>query len=412
MQEFDCVVRSPDGSIQSHRVPAGNARAARAYLSANQDAKFSRDRIVCITPVSLTWRMTVERFVARFRSKRLSSRDAEFLFEQLSVMLQSGIQLRAAVGEFAVHAPTRQLTLRAAEMGEKIESGNTLSSALRSLGLQLGLALKLIEVGERTGKLAESLEHSTEYLRRRRETSASLMAALAYPCIVAVAALSVAAYLVGWAIPKLATFLSSMGRELPSMTQSLIGLATLLQQYGAAAICIAIVFAVAGLLFCRWPPGRLQLDKLCIGLPMIGNLIRIVETQRFASGMALLLRSGIHLQHALETVVGLHTNRHVRFVVGRIRQRVCDGESFTAALAAEPLFASPLASLVAVGEQTGKLDQAVGNAGVHFDNVLSRRLLGLTRMLEPAIIIVVGSLVAYVYVAFFMALMAASGNFK
>lgn len=356
--------------------------------------------------------MVAERFVSRFRPKRLSSRDAEFLFEQLAVMLQSGIQLRAAVGEFAKHAPTRQLAVQAAELGEKIESGNTLSSALRSVGPQLGVALKLIEVGERTGQLADSLAQSADYLRRRRETNASLLAALAYPCVVAIAALSVAAYLVGWAIPKLATFLHSMGRDLPAMTQSLIWLSATLRQYGVSAICIVIAAAIAGLLFRRWPPGRLHLDSLCIRLPLIGNLIRIVETQRFANAMSLLLRSGIHLQDALETVVGLHANRHVRVVVGNVRRRVCEGQSFAGALTSEHIFAPPLASLVSIGEQTGKLDQAVGNAGVHFDKVLRRKLLGLTRMLEPIIIIAVGSLVAYVYVAFFMALMAASGNFK
>ncbi len=343
----------------------------------------------------------------KFRPVR--SRELELLQQQLAVMLESGLELAPSLHELSMHSPQGNVRKLCQELSSAVENGSAFAAAIAASKAFPSFVSQLVRVGEESGKLAITLRRAADFMAKRREGLSGLISSLAYPSFIAVAAFAVAGYLVGWAIPKLSTFLFAMGRKLPPMTQSLIDISDFAREYGAS-FGIAIVGAFIALV-CVYvmPAGRIRLDKLLLQLPIVGQLMRMAETQLLASSLSLMLQSGVRLQDALRTANSLHRNRFLAEKVTEATTRLSNGEPLAVALVGfEPL----LTSMVAIGEKTGELPRALEHVAQLFANQIEARLKQLTRLIEPAIIMTAGGVVGYVYVAFFMALMSAGGNFK
>lgn len=404
MPRFTYIAKDQQDSIERGEIRGDSPAAARQVLQQRGL------RLVGLEPVQekLTWAQQVEGLLGS-RPRSIRSRDLELVQQQLAVMLESGLELAPSLRELGRHAACRSVQRLCKELAQEVELGSSFTKAIADSKAFPFLVAQLIGVGEESGELPATLHRSAEFMEKRRETASGLVAALAYPTVVAAAAFSVAGYLVGWAIPKLSTFLLTMGRSLPPMTQSLIDISNSVRAYGLQSTVAMVAFAVAlGLLY-LWPTARYRIDQATLRIPGIGRLIRMAETQLLASSLALMLRSGMLLQDALKTSSRLHRNQYLAKSVARSNERLSSGHALATSLDGfEPM----LTSMVAVGERTGELPRALEHVAKLYQSQLDTRLKQLSRLVEPAIIIFVGGIVGYVYIAFFMALMSAGGNFK
>lgn len=336
----------------------------------------------------------------------------ELMMEQLSVLLRSGMSLLAAlrtVGEQARFAPLRQ-TIEI--LSRRIQAGHSLAEAMNRQRCFPELIVQLIRVGEQTGELDFVCQQAARTLERQRANRSRLLTAVAYPLFVATAATGVAGFMVFYVIPKLRNFLNGLGRQLPPMTQRLLDFSTWIQTNG---VYLAVAMAVAMILLVmtyRTAAGRVWIDRMLLRLPVIGNVFRLAGTVSFASAMSVLTRSGVTILDGLQTVERLQGNRHLAECVGQVRRAVLAGGDMSGELQGQQGFSPMLSGMVRVGEDTGQLDEVLQHVADFHDAQLEKLIRRLGAMLEPAMIIIVGVMVGYVYMSFFVAIYNVGGSFR
>ncbi len=337
------------------------------------------------------------------------SLDIELSLQQLAVMLRGGLTLLSALETLVEQSQKRTMQRVWREVSGSIQEGASLAEAMSHHRCFSRLVIQLTRVGEQTGNLEQVLVRAADILANRRQTRTSLMTAAAYPSIVLVSALGVSGFMVVSVIPKLQVFLTALGRKLPAMTQFLVDLGAWIQTYGMQTLLVLGALLTALIATYLWPPGRYFLDRLVLRIPVVGNLLRVAATAMFARSVATLIRSGVTLLEGLRTVEQLHQNRYLREQVMMARDAVMRGQSLAQPLASRAAFMPMLAAMVAVGESTGTLDDVLDEVAEFHDERLRTAIRQFSVIIEPVIIVVVGSIVGFVYISFFLAMFSAAG---
>ena len=340
------------------------------------------------------------------------SRDVEFALRQLAIMLRSGLTLLSAIKSLRLQVESVAFAAILDAIHARISRGDSLALSLEEHSVFPQVVVQLVCVGEQTGNLEQVLEQSAKYMTQRRTAITEVRVALTYPAIVAIAAILIAGYLTFAVIPELQKFLGAMGRKLPQMTQSLVDFAQWFQVYGSSA-CVVLVSLIVGLVFIvKWPPGRLWIDQWLLRMPVIGNVLRLSGTATLASSLSVMINSGIKLVEAIDIAQRLQTNRFLAGLLTNASHSIIRGKALAPTLAARAGFSPVLYSMVAIAEQTGHLDSTLEEVAKFCDTELKSKIKRMSQLVEPAVIVVAGGIVGYVYIAFFMALMSAGGNFK
>lgn len=349
------------------------------------------------------------RWLRRLNGPRLS--DVELELRQVAVMLRSGLPLLSALHTCAAQSPRAVLAATWREVSSRVQGGASLSEALEEQRCFPPLVTSLVGVGERTGNLDLVLERAAEALARRRERTASITAALTYPAIVLVLAMGAVAYLTTSLIPKLSVFLKGLGRSLPAPTQFLVDVSAFVQAHALAIVGTGSGLVLALVLAWFSPARRALIDPALLGLPLIGRIVRLAGTATLAHNLALLLTSGVRVTSALDVVAPLLPNERLRAALRRTRERVLAGAGLSESLAVErSAFGPLLTGMVAVGESAGTLDSVLVEVAGFHDERLAVLVRRLGTLIEPVIVIVIGSIVGFVYLAFFMAIASIAGG--
>jgi len=338
------------------------------------------------------------------------SADVEMSLQQMAVMLRSGITLLAALKTVAEQARRRTMTQVWEDVARRIQGGSTLADALTHHRCFSHLVIQLVRVGEQTGTLEQVIIRAADALERRRLLRTTLLTALTYPVIVLLAAIGVTVFMVVGVIPKLQVFLKALGRRLPPMTQFLLDVSDAVRTYYVHGLVGAIALAGTILALYSWPPGRLYLDRLLLRVPVVGRLLRLAGTVLFARGLGSLIRSGITLVEGMRTVEELFRNRYLAARVAAARNAILRGGSLADPLKPRDAFMPMLASMVAIGEQAGTLDDVLDEVARFHETQLQSAIKQFSAIIEPVIVVVVGGIVGFVYISFFLALFAAAGS--
>jgi type IV pilus assembly protein PilC len=234
--------------------------------------------------------------------------------------------------------------------------------------------------------------------------------ALTYPLIVVVMALGVAAFMVIYVIPKIQRFLGSAGRRLPAITQLLVDVSNTVMNdlpyigVGMLSVTVALICGY------QWPPGRRALDGFLLRTPVIGRILRLSGTAVFARGMSTLLESGVTLLDSLTTVERLISNRVLSLRIAAARQAVLRGESLASTMGGRGDFLPMLGRMIAVGETAGTLSTVLTEVAQFHESQLVISIRRMSIFVEPVLILVVGGIVGFVYIAFFVAIFSLAGG--
>ncbi len=333
----------------------------------------------------------------------------ELSLRQMAIMLRSGVTLLNALNTVAEFAPRASMGRIWRDVAGRIEEGASLADAMSHHPRFSQMVVQLVRVGEQTGHLEPVLLRAADRLERARRLRAAVLTALAYPSLVFVSAIGVTAFMVFNIIPKLQKFLATIGRKLPAMTQSLLDITQFMQTYLPYAAVALAVLTVALIALYLWPPGRMTIDRLLLRIPLLGGLMRLAGTVSFATSMAALLHSGITLLEGLRTAERLQSNHYLARQVAEARDRVMHGGTLAERLARERAFMPMLSRMIAVGESAGTLDEVLEEVAKFYESQLQAAIRTLALIIEPIIVVVVGGIVGFVYISFFMALFAAGG---
>ena len=331
--------------------------------------------------------------------------DIEVGFQQLAAMLHSGLTLLVALRTVAEQARRARAAALWRDVAERIERGDTLSGALAAEGRHFpDYVVQLVRVGENSGELDTMLTRAAAHLEQSRNLRLMVVNAMAYPAIVVVLAVGVSAFMVLSVIPKIERFLAGSGRSLPALTQSLLDVSNWLRDYLPEVATGMLAVLASGWILHRWPPGRLWLDAASLRIPVAGTVLRTAGTAVFARGMGILLESGVGLIESLHTAEQLVRNRALSRRVAAAREAVTRGETLAEGLTGHREFLPMLPRMVAVGEATGALGRTLNDLATFHEGQLVAIVRRLGVVIEPVLILAVGGIVGFVYIAFFVAL--------
>ncbi len=334
----------------------------------------------------------------------------EQALRQMASMLDAGVPILKALSVTAGQHPGALERSLLAVQG-RVRDGKPLAESLRAEAPYLSeTALGLLEAGESNGQVPSMLRHAADLLEHRRQVRGMVVEAAVYPCIVIVIASGVGYFLVTRVIPKIIEFVQQHDANLPWVTQALVDVSNALNAYGPPFAAIALVTAL-GLFALRHTEryGR-ALDRMILRLPILGKLFVDSANSLWCRTLGVLASSGIDITRSLDLTAAVLWNKHLRREFDQVRSDVMLGRALAAALGKTSLARiAPLAhTMVDVGENAGTVDEGLLHASEFSEDALRRRIKLLAKLVEPAIFLVVGGMVAFVYIAFFMGVMAAS----
>lgn len=339
-----------------------------------------------------------------------SPRDMEVPLRQLSFMLRSGVTLLDGLMTGATNTPNRRVAAVLTDVAGAIREGASLAEAMARHRCCDALTRSLVAVGEQGGNLDAVLERAAVILERRRYLRTQMVTALIYPSLVIVLAIATVAYMMVGVIPKLATFLTAMGRRLPPSTQFLVDVSAFVGRWYDEALWVVAALVAITWVGSQTRSGRAWLDLLIVRTPVVGRIVTFAAVSAFASNLALLVRSGVMITEGLAVVEPVLPLARFSRRVGRARSSVIQGLGLSESLTRAGAFDPVVTGMIAVGESSGRLDEVLEHTAEYHDGRLRDLIRRLGTIVEPVILVVVGGVVGFVYLSFFSAVYSFAGK--
>lgn len=332
-------------------------------------------------------------------TRRLPAEQVVLALRQLAVLVQSGVPLEEALGATARHSPHEGARKLLMQVRARVLSGQSFAASLAAFPQDFPrMYLAMVRAGEHAGLLGEVLDALADHGERRLALQRKLRMALIYPLALLVVATAVVALLLIFVMPQLLTLFDQSDAALPLLTRLLLGLSGFLAYWGWALVLLLVVVLAA--LRRRLRQGPVPwLDRLLLRLPLCGALLRESDASRFASTLAILVKSGVNLVEAIHIAAGVMGNTVLAGQAAGIAASVEEGGSLARALEATQLVSPLLLQLVASGESSGTLDAMLLRASAQQEAALADRLDALVRLMEPLVIVLMALIVGAIVLA-------------
>jgi type IV pilus assembly protein PilC len=346
--------------------------------------------------------------------KGISLEDKMMFFQQLGTLVSSGTPLLQAVEIGAEQSQSLKLQAVLQQIATRVASGSSVYAAAATFTDVFDhYWVEVIRTGEVTGQMSTVLVELNKQIHSSRETHRKVMGALMYPIILICVSVGCIASMLWLVVPTFAKMFKDMGAELPAITQFVVNVSDAIVKYGLYGLIVFAIVFVAIKKYARTENGRRLFLGSGIGLPMIGDLIVQAAMYRFASNISLLLRSGIPMLEALQTLQGVfETNPPYRDALTRVCTRVAAGRPLAASLEETGVFTSMITNMVHVGEESGQLAQVMDQMAPYYKERMETAIARVTKMLEPIIIAGMGVTVAGLMLSIYMPMFEMSGKVK
>jgi general secretion pathway protein F len=394
MPTFEYKGLDSSGKQSKGLLDAENIRAARQKL--RKQNIFPTD-IKENTGKTATTTKDVLQFLKR---DSISAQELSIMTRQLATLIGAGLPLVSALNALADQ--TESLTLRriVISVKEQIEEGSTFAKAIGNYPKAFPrLYTNMVHAGETSGTLQTVLENLAEHLEAQVALRSKIRSALIYPVVMLSFCFLVVIGLFIFVIPNIVEIFTKQGATLPLPTQIMIAISDFLIAYWWS-IPLMLIAAVMTL---RWyykrPDGRARIDTLLLRAPIIGGINLKINTARIALTLGALLKSGVQLLSAIDITRKMIGNIHVDKALEDARDGVKEGKSLAAELKKSNIFPPMLYHMVAVGEKSGTLEAMLLKAGDAYETEVNNVLEGLTSLLEPILMIFVGSVVLSIVVS-------------
>lgn len=343
-------------------------------------------------------------FLAFLKKGKITALDIAIFTRQLATMMKAGVPL---VQSFEIVAEgLENPAMREVVMGIKgeVEGGNTFAGALKKYPQYFDdLFCSLVASGEQSGALETMLDRVAIYKEKSELLKQKIKKAMKYPIAVIVVALVVTIILMVKVVPVFQDLFSSFGADLPAFTQMVVSMSKWMQSYWILLI-IGIGLTIGGFLEAKKRSRAFRdfLDRAALKAPIFGDLVYKAIIARYSRTLATTFAAGVPLIEALESTAGATNNVIYREGVMRIREDVSTGQQLQFAMRATNLFPSMAVQMVAIGEESGALDAMLEKVATHYENEVDNAVDGLTSLMEPLIMAVLGVLVGGLVVAMYL----------
>ena len=390
MASFKYIGRNSSGGQVKGTIEAGNTSAVAEQLLRKNITPISISASVANNSESLASKDVGE----IFGFNKVSLDELIIFSRQMYALMRSGVPILRAINGMSESSNSPKLKKALTSIGGQLEGGYTLSSALNQHPDIFGsLFVSLIHVGENTGQLEESFLKLTTYLEREQATRKRIQTALRYPTMVLFALFGALVILNIFVIPTFASMFAKLGADLPLATKFLISSSNFFLNYWPYMIVFSVIAYVSLQKSLKTAKGRHQWDKRKIKLPIIGSIIERSILARFSHSFGIILKSGIPMTTGLTLVADAVDNSYMQEKIITMRVAIESGESLLRAAVASKLFTPLVLQMVAVGEETGRVDELLKEVGDYYEREVDYDLSTLTARIEPLLLVVVAAMV-------------------
>jgi type II secretory pathway component PulF len=294
------------------------------------------------------------------------------------------------------------------KMADRIRSGYSLREAMEEQPDVFPIiASGMVGAAEASGELPAILIRLSDHIEKRLKIRENILMALMYPCIVMLLTLSVVVIMLTFVFPRISAFLENNQKAMPVMARHLLDIAQFAATNGTTIAFVVLLLVLLLMLFGKSKSGRLWIHRTILRLPVVGKVFRSSATQLWTRTLSDLLNSGLSLQESLKVTAKVMPNQHISNLIRTVRDKIVSGTSFGDSLQnTSKLFDNLVCKLVVVGENSGTLEEALDEVSLFAEEDLNRRVTVLSKIFEPAVIVVVGIMVGVVFITCFQAIYA------
>jgi MSHA biogenesis protein MshG len=389
MASFNYTGRDAKGNQVKGSVDAANSNAAAEKI-------FKK----AITPTAIVVIEEKANSVANIdvfeliNNGRVSLEEMIVFCRQMYALMRSGVPILRSINGMVESANSVSLKKALIDIGKQLEGGYTFSSALNNHPKIFDhLFVSLVHVGENTGQLDEAFLKLTSYLERELDTRKRIKAALRYPSMVVIALTAAMVILNIFVIPTFADMFTRLEADLPAATQFIIASSNLFINYWPhmlVGVLLAFFMIKQSL---KTKQGRYQWDRRKVKIPIIGSIIERSILARFAHSFAIVIKAGVPMTTGLTLVAEAVDNSYMQDKITAMRQGIESGETLLRSAVASTLFTPLVLQMVAVGEETGRVDELLLEVGDYYEREVDYDLSTLTARIEPLLLVVVALMV-------------------
>ena len=337
------------------------------------------------------------------RKGSVGSKDLVIFSRQLSTLVSAGVPIVQGLSILESQADNPAFKEVLGLVRGDIEGGLSISDALKKHPDAFPeLYTAMVKAGELGGILDAILERLTSYLENSEALRAKVKSAMMYPIIVLTICASVTVFLMVFVIPTFKAIFAGFGAELPLITQLFIDLSDIMKKYFPLIIASPWLGYKGFQKFYKTPYGQHWCDGKALNLPVFGPILKKVAVAKFTRTLGTLVKSGVPIMQALETVAATAGNVVISDVIFATRESIREGGRLSDPLKKSGIFPNMVTSMIAVGEETGSLDVMLAKIADFYDMEVDAAVKGLTSLIEPLVIVVMGLVIGTIVVAMFM----------
>ena len=390
MPIYNYVVKDPQGKTVMGTVESPDQATASSIL---RERKYV---VISVTPKKEAG--PLEKFLEHFRGVSLGEKTV--FARQLATMISSGLPLTNALEILRVGAESEKMEAVLGEMIGDVEGGMALSKSLaKHPEVFSKITVALVEAGEASGKLDSLLTQLADNMEKEQDFQSKTRGALIYPAVIAVAMVGVFIIMMVFVVPRLTDLYVDIGAELPLPTRVLIAISDLLTKGWWALLIFFGAFGYGGFRYAQTEKGRYKIAQIAFQFPIFGKLTKESEQARFARTLGLLVGAGVPITQALEISASAVNNVLYKDAILEAEKQVEKGIPLSVPIRKDPNFDPLLSQMIAVGEETGKMDEVLIKVAEFFESQAAGMVKNLSTALEPIILIALGLMVGLLVLA-------------
>lgn len=395
MPAYRYQVRSGSGQIVVGVLEAGNASAAATSLRAQGN------HVMSLTPLnSRLGGQTLSQKFKELNSGRPNLKHVLDFTTQLAVMVRAGIGLRTAldgIAEQTEHARFKQIIQG---LKSDVESGKQFSEALgRHPKLFNPLYVNMVRASEMSGSFGKMLDRIAAFLTQQIETKKMVVGAMIYPGVIATMAVGVTVFLLTFVLPKFAGVFEGKEDALPWATTFLMALSAFVRANWLPIIGVVIVFGGGFFAFIRTEVGSLWFDRMKLKVPIFKRLFRALYISRSLQTMGELVNAGVPMLDTIAITGDISGNSVYRKLWRGVYTAVKQGKKITQPLTASKILPHAVVQMIGAGEESGKLGEVLDEVARYYAKQLREAIKQVTSMIEPLMIVIMGSIVGFIAMA-------------
>jgi type IV pilus assembly protein PilC len=345
-----------------------------------------------------------------FMQQKVTEKDVVVFCRIFSTMISAGLPLIQCLDLLGKQEQNKTFSKVIGTIKADIEGGSTLTDALRKYpDIFDALFVNLVAAGEVGGILDVVLGRLSGYMEKALKLKGQVKGAMSYPIIVLVIATAIVAGLLIFVVPTFQKMFEGMGGALPGPTQFLVDVSQACQKYWFHAIVSVMALRFGLKKYYATEKGTLFFDALILKAPIFGPLLKKVAVSRFSRTLSTMMQSGVSILEGLDIVSRTAGNKIIENALVKTKQSISEGRTIAEPLAETDIFPGMVVQMIAVGEATGALDAMLEKIADFYDDEVDAAVAGLTAMLEPLMMMILGPIVGFILIAMYLPIFKAAG---